>query len=105
MAESARRSQENRPQAPGINQLNLADDYSAHIGGYSGPTYWVDQLHQFNNWTNLLETLFPAYTHLCKSHTTGDFPTRWMIKHMKYAPVEARLSPSVVVRGHNKKVW
>ncbi|PLW29750.1 hypothetical protein PCANC_20873 [Puccinia coronata f. sp. avenae] len=71
-----------------FNPPDFAKDYSAHIGGYDGPSYWVDvkdvvneesnrtlaqirslyqklkQQQKLNNWNDVFSILFPAYTHL-----------------------------------------
>ncbi|PLW46474.1 hypothetical protein PCASD_06305 [Puccinia coronata f. sp. avenae] len=70
------------------NSADFAEDYASHVGGYDGPSYWVDvetifdeesnrslaqirslyqqlkQNHKQNNWIDLFKSLFPAYTHL-----------------------------------------
>jgi hypothetical protein len=70
------------------NSPDFAEDCSAHVHGYNGPSYWVDvetaldeelnrtlaqirslyqtlkENHKQNNWTNLFKSLFPVYTHL-----------------------------------------
>jgi hypothetical protein len=88
MAENARQATQGPIQMHEGNSADFAEDYASHVGGYDGPSYWVDvetifdeesnrslaqirslyqqlkQNHKQNNWIDLFKSLFPAYTHL-----------------------------------------
>jgi hypothetical protein len=88
LEENVRRATQGTTHMDKDDSPKLAEDYSAHIHGYNGPTYWVDvetaldeesnrtlaqirllyqtlkQNQKQSNWSNLFKSLFPVYTHL-----------------------------------------